>query len=79
MFQRQITIEDVRHVLATGEPIEQYPDDVPYPSRLILGRSGSRPIHVVVADNTDRREAIVVTAYEPDPAQWHTDFTRRKI
>jgi len=37
MFERGVTQEDVRHVLATGETIERYPDDQPYPSRLILG------------------------------------------
>ena len=37
MFERSVTRADVREVLATGEVIEQYPDDTPYPSRLILG------------------------------------------
>ena len=34
MFERGITEEDVAHVLSTGEVIEEYPDDLPYPSRL---------------------------------------------
>lgn len=34
MFQRQISKDDVRHVLETGEAIEAYPHDTPYPSRL---------------------------------------------
>jgi hypothetical protein len=37
MFQRKINGRDVRHILATGETIEAYPHDTPYPSRLILG------------------------------------------
>jgi hypothetical protein len=37
MFQRQISKDDVRHVLETGDIIEEYLDDVPYPSRLVLG------------------------------------------
>ena len=40
---------DVRHVLQTGEVIEEYPDDTPFPSYLILGFVGDRPFHVVVA------------------------------
>ena len=52
MYERRISEEDVRHVLATGEVIKEYPEDTPYPSRLILGWCGDRPIHVVIADNT---------------------------
>ncbi|MFQ5853707.1 MAG: DUF4258 domain-containing protein [Candidatus Binatia bacterium] len=78
MFQRGIGEEDVRQALSTGETIEEYPDDTPYPSRLILGRHGSRPLHVVVADNTDTQENIVITVYEPDPSEWEQDFKRRK-
>jgi hypothetical protein len=78
MFERTITEDDVGHVLATGEVIESYESDTPYPSRLILGFCGSRPLHVVVADNQENREAIVITVYEPEPAQWDSSFRRRK-
>ena len=47
-------------------------------SRLVLGWRGARTLHVVVAENTVDNEWIVITAYEPDPAQWETDFKRRK-
>ncbi|MDP2659608.1 MAG: DUF4258 domain-containing protein [Dehalococcoidia bacterium] len=79
MFQRGISTEDVRNVLSTGEVIEQYPDDTPYPSRLILGWCASRPLHVVIADNAEGGEAIVVTVYEPDPNQWDPSFRRKKL
>lgn len=78
MFQRGVTVDDVRQVLATGETIENYPDDTPYPSRLVLGRLGSRPLHVVFAENNAMREIIVVTVYEPDPDRWDSDFRRRR-
>jgi hypothetical protein len=78
MYQRDISEPEVRHVIATGETVEDYPDDTPYPSRLVLGWSGRRPIHVVVADNVDDQENIVITAYEPDPTEWELDFKRRK-
>ncbi len=35
MFGRGISEEDVRHALANGEEIESYPEDAPYPSRLV--------------------------------------------
>jgi hypothetical protein len=78
MFERGISIDDVRHVLAAGESIEDYPADLPYPTRLVLGWSRSRPLHVVAADNSPEEETIVVTVYEPAPNLWTPDFKRRK-
>lgn len=40
MFQRHISEQEVRHALETGETIETYTEDSPYPSRLVLGWSG---------------------------------------
>jgi hypothetical protein len=77
-FQRRITVDDVRHVLATGEIVEEYPEDLPYPSRLVLGRRGNRPVHVVAANNPENAETVVITAYEPSPAQWDPEFKRRR-
>lgn len=37
MFERAVTVDDVVLVLREGETIESYPDDKPYPSRLVLG------------------------------------------
>jgi hypothetical protein len=78
MFERRISVDDVRQVLEAGDVIEDYPEDVPYPSRLMLGRVRNRPIHVVAADNQMNQEVIVITAYEPDRTQWQPDFRRRK-
>lgn len=77
MFQRGIAVEDVRAVLMTGKAIIDYPDDQPYPSRLMLGWHGNRPIHLVTAD-TEEGETIVITVYEPDPALWEPGFERKK-
>ena len=78
MFERAIRSEDVRFVLESGEVIEECPDDQPYPSRLVLGRHGTWPLHVVAADHTGTDETIVITAYEPDPTLWEPDFRTRK-
>ncbi len=77
MFQRHISEEDVKTVLANGEVIENYPQDLPYPSRLILGFCDNRPIHVVAADTPDQRYTIIITVYTPDPSQWDPTFRRR--
>lgn len=78
MFKRQISADDVLHVLNTGEVVEDYPDDFPYPSQLLLGWRGSRPIHLVVAKNIKAQETIIITVYEPDPVEWEIGFKRRK-
>jgi len=38
MFEPGIAVDEVRAALDTGETIEQYLEDTPYPSRLVLGR-----------------------------------------
>jgi len=64
--------------LETGEVIERYPDDRPYPSRLVLGWREDRPLHVVVAEQAEADTLIVITVYEPNPALWEDDFKRRR-
>jgi len=77
MFERKISAEEVRYVLETGEAIEVYPDDTPYPSRLILGCYKGRIIHIVAANNCLDEEIIVITVYEPDPAEWDQECKKR--
>lgn len=77
MFQRSISTADVAAVLTEGKCIIDYPEDTPYPSRLMLGWRGERPIHIVAAD-TPENETIVITVYEPDPALWEPGFERKK-
>jgi hypothetical protein len=78
MFERAIGRDAVLAVISTGEPISEYAGDLPYPSRLLLGFVGQRPIHVVVAFDHAAATCIVVTVYEPSPEQWGTDFKTRK-
>ncbi len=77
MFEREIRYEEIIESLKFGEVIEEYPKDSPYPSQLILGWSGERPIHVVVA-NSETNTAIIITVYEPDPNQWDDSFKYRR-
>ena len=77
MFERKITADEVRYALETGVVIEEYPDDIPYPSRLILGCYKGRIIHVVAAYNILDGEIIVVTVYEPDPSEWDQECKKR--
>jgi len=79
MFSRNISEEDVQYVLNTGKTIADYPEDRPYPSRLVLGWRGARPLHVVVADNQNEQELVIITVYEPDPTRWEPGFEKRRV
>lgn len=78
MFERNITEAEVHDVLSEGEEIAVYLDDMPYPSRLLLGWRGGKPLHVVASYNARDDEQIVITVYEPDSALWGDRFRRRK-
>jgi hypothetical protein len=78
MFERRITMENVRQVLNSGEMIEDYSEEMPDPGGLLSARPGQRPLHVVVAENTQEAERVVITVYEPDRAQWKPGFRNRK-
>ena len=78
MFERGITSDDVKSVIAGGEIIAEYPGDSPYPSRLMFRYLRGRPIHLVAALDEDRGTCIVVTAYIPGLDQWQPDFRTRR-
>lgn len=75
--QRNISYREIKEVIRDGEIIEEYPEDYPYPSCLILGMTiKSRFLHVVVG--IGERKLWLITAYEPDPGQWEDGFKKRK-
>jgi len=78
MFDRRISVENVLETLRSGEAIEEYPSDMPLPSRLVLGWIGSRPLHVVAAHDPQTGDRIIITAYEPDSDRWDPGFRKRK-
>ena len=78
MFERAISADTVLNALKNGKTVEEYGDDTPYPSSLLLGYSSDgRPLHVVAAQDPDSKLCIIITAYIPDPSQWDKAFTRR--
>ncbi len=75
--QRGITIKDIRNAINSGEIIEQYPDDYPYLSCLILGKNlRDEIIHVVMSD--EGNSSRIITAYFPDADKWSDDFKFRR-
>lgn len=78
LLQRGILQDDVENAIMTGEIIEQYPDDYPNPSCLVLGLTiNKEKLHVVCGLNKDT--LYMITAYFPDLTIWNSDLkTRRK-
>lgn len=69
---------EVSEAVCSGEVIEEYPEDKPYPSVLICGRTTSdRPLHIVCAHDIEENLSIVITVYQPNPDLW-IDYKRRK-
>lgn len=76
MFQRNITTDMIMALIGDSEVIEEYPDDFPCPSVLILGYSNEKPYHVVVALCKDH--ARIITVYIPDEQYWIEYKKRRR-
>lgn len=74
---RRISVPEVREAIASGEVIEDYPDDKYGPSCLVLGfTAAGRPLHVQCS-YPSRPLVKIITLYEPDPELW-IDFRERR-
>ena len=78
MFFRRISKEEVTRAIAYGHIIEEKPDDLPFPSYLILDFQDGRPIHVVFSYDEVNDTGYVVTTYIPDPNLWKDNFSKRR-
>ncbi len=66
-----LVFDEVYFSVMHGEVIEDYPNDMPYPSCLVFGESfGGDPIHTVWAYNERNKWAVLITVYRPDPKRW---------
>lgn len=66
-----LSCNEIIDSIPTGEIIEQYPEDKPYPSCLILSKNRKdEPIHSVWAYNHVTSASALITVYRPDPDQW---------
>jgi len=75
MIERSIDRYEVEQTVLTGEIIEDYPDDKYSPSCLIYRRTRKdRDLHVQISFPP---LVVVITTYEPDPAEW-IDFKIRR-
>ena len=75
--QRGLKVKDIRCAVNNGEIIEQYPEDFPFPSCLILGKAADEKIiHVVMSD--EGKMSRIIIAYYPDPDKWDSQLKVRK-
>ena len=74
----EIKEREVYEAILEGKIIESYPEDEPYPSCLIFGKtSEERPLHILCAYAKEPDTGIIITVYQPHPEMWE-DFERRK-
>jgi hypothetical protein len=74
-----LMLSDICFSVESGEIIESYPEDRPYPSCLILGFCPKgNPIHSVWAYNDETYAAVIITVYRPDPNQW-INWRKRRL
>jgi hypothetical protein len=74
-----VSVVDVIDRTASGEVIEDYPDDSRGPSCLVLLRVGAEDaVHAVWAFDAGSARAILVTVYRPDPDRWSDDLKQRR-
>lgn len=76
MVEREISTEDLIRLIINGEIIEDYPDDFPYPSALILGYIWDAAVHIVAAKGRDLVK--IVTVYQADDEKWINHRTRKR-
>jgi hypothetical protein len=79
MSKRAIKEQEVEHAIENGETIENYPNDKPFPSRLVFAFVNYRPIHLVVGFDEITQTCFVITAYEPNTEKFEPDFKTRKL
>ena len=77
LFQRNISQKDIEKALLTGEIIEEYENDYPFPSYLVYGLNlNNEVLHIVCGVN--ETELWIITAYYPDNIKWEKDLKKRK-
>ncbi len=66
----RLSLEQVFSSLFTGQVLEKYPTERPYPSWLVVGRAGDdRPIHSVWACNSKNGWAVLIRCTIASPQE----------
>ena len=77
--ERKIKRLEVKEAIISGDIIEEYINDKPYPSYLIHGIVNNKHIHVVLEYFELKNVVFIITLYEPNLEKFEADYrTRRK-
>jgi len=76
MGQRKVSDQDVKHVIAAGHLIEQFPRARRCPKGLFMAHVRGEPLYVSCA--FDGTFAHIITVHWYDPSIWIDPWTRRK-
>lgn len=75
MFERNVSTDELIAIISLGEIIEEYSDDEPCPSVLIMGFINAVAYHTVIA--VCRDHIRVITVYIPEQDKW-IEYRRRR-
>jgi hypothetical protein len=76
MMERDLSREAVKTAIQDCIIVEEYPDDFPFPSFLLLGYYKNEPLHIVCSIN--QNHLWIITAYRPDKSKWEEDLKTRR-
>jgi hypothetical protein len=80
LFERGIKRQEVFDAISSGEVIETYTEDRPFPSYLMSGYGGGKPLHIVLALDDREGTVFIITVYIPSASRWQSGWkTRRGI
>lgn len=75
--ERGIFSKDIRNAIMTGEIIEEYLNNFPFPSCLVCGNTIlGKIIHVCMSN--EGSSSKIITAYFPSLDKWEIDLKTRK-
>jgi hypothetical protein len=75
VFECNVSTDELIAIISLGEIIEEYPDDEPCPSVLIMGFINAVAYHTVIA--VCRDHIRVITVYIPEQDKW-IEYSRRR-
>jgi len=76
--ERGIFFYDIVNAIMNGEIIEQYPEDFPFPSCLVLGLS-KKDTYLHTVCGIGNSKLWIITAYFPTIDKWEDDLKTRKV
>lgn len=76
MFEREITIDEIEDAIINGIIVSNYPNDKPYPSKLVYNKKEELPLHVVYA--IDGSRYVIITVYRPELDEWNDGFLTKR-